>query len=135
MNALPEDSLDVLYVGDDPDLAEIYRMKLELDGYLVRSVTREDEWPPGSWQPDIAYFDVQEGKGIGVRGHHRLRQSPDGPAIPAIVLSRLPVDQLAEQGMRLGPLDYLVIVSTTLASMRTVDVRSGRVEDAVPHLR
>ena len=36
MVTMPEsdvETLDVLYIGDDPGLAEMYRLKLELDGY------------------------------------------------------------------------------------------------------
>src|SRR5438309_1370351 len=30
------ETLAVLFIADDPDLAEMYRLKLELDGYWVR---------------------------------------------------------------------------------------------------
>ena len=39
MVILPEpdvETLDVLYIADDQALAEMYRLKLELDGYWVR---------------------------------------------------------------------------------------------------
>jgi hypothetical protein len=31
----PDDGIDVLYLEDDPELAELYELKLQLDGYRV----------------------------------------------------------------------------------------------------
>ena len=55
-----EDPVDVLFVAGDPDLAELYRMKLELDGYYVTVVTSiEAAIEAASRQPaDIIYLDL-----------------------------------------------------------------------------
>jgi DNA-binding response OmpR family regulator len=111
MKAYSEDHLDVLFVSDDADLAEVYRMKLELDGYLVRIVRRDDDWPQASWHPDIVYLDVQDGDPAGIRGEQRLRAHPALRDLPAVLLSTLRSHQLRERGFQLGPMDYVVTVS------------------------
>lgn len=121
MKAFPEDHLDVLFIGGDADLAEIYRMKLELDGYLVRIVHRDEEWPASPWRPDIAYLDVQDGQGIGVRGHRRLRSDPVLQDVPAVILSTLRPHELSKRGFVLGPMDYLVTVSESFHAGSTID--------------
>lgn len=107
---LSEEHLDVLFAGDDEDLAEVYRMKLELDGYVVRIVERDEDWPSPPWRPDIAYLDVPEAGSLGARAHARLRSDPLTSGTPAIILSSLRSSELARAGVTLGQLDYLVAV-------------------------
>lgn len=38
MGPAPLDNLGVLFIEDDPRISELYRLKLEADGYLVRIV-------------------------------------------------------------------------------------------------
>src|SRR5205809_763412 len=38
-----EEPVEILFVAGDPDLAELYRMKLELDGYRVTIVSSVEE--------------------------------------------------------------------------------------------
>jgi DNA-binding response OmpR family regulator len=108
MNPLADDPLDVLFASEDAELAEMYRMKLELDGYLVRGMARDEEWPPAGWRPDIAYFEVGDGEDFGARTHRRLRSDATTYDVPAIVLSRLSLRELDQRGFALGPQDYLV---------------------------
>jgi DNA-binding response OmpR family regulator len=121
VNPLPDDRLDVLFVCEDADLAEMYRMKLELDGYLVRTVRRDEDWPPASWRPDIAYLDVGAGEGIGVRGLQRLRSDDSTHDVPAVILSRLSGPQLAERGFVPGSQDYLVTISEPFQLTPAID--------------
>jgi DNA-binding response OmpR family regulator len=121
VNPLADDRLDVLFVCEDADLAEMYRMKLELDGYLVRTVRRDEDWPQGSWRPDIAYLDVDTGEGIGVRGLARLRSEAATHDVPAVILSRLSAPQLAERGFVPGPQDYLVTISEPFQLTPAID--------------
>jgi DNA-binding response OmpR family regulator len=105
-----EEDVRVLFVEDDPTVAEMYRMKLELDGYSVVVATdgeqalriaREDP-------PDIIFLDVRLPKidGLGVlealRGDDRTR------AVPVVILSNYSQQELVERGLELGALEYLV---------------------------
>jgi len=121
MNLLTEDHLDVLFVSEDADLAEMYRMKLELDGYLVRTVRQDEDWPVEGWRPDIAYLDVDDGQGMGVRGHRRLRADSTMYDVPAVILSRLGPGELAERGFLPGPQDYLVAISEPFQLTPAID--------------
>jgi DNA-binding response OmpR family regulator len=121
MNPLSDDRLDVLFVSDDADLAEMYRMKLELDGYLVRTVRRDEDWPQGGWRPDIAYLDVDGGDGLGIRSHGRLRADATMHDVPAVILSRVGAAELARRGFLPGSQDYLVTISEPLQLTAVVD--------------
>src|ERR671925_366819 len=37
-----DETIRVLFIEDDPAVAEMYKLKLELDGYQVRVVTNDD---------------------------------------------------------------------------------------------
>ena len=43
MAAQPEDDVNVLFVEDDPSVAQMYKLKLELDGLAVLEALRADE--------------------------------------------------------------------------------------------
>ena len=36
MSEAPDEDVSVLFIEDDPAVAEMYKLKLELDGYTVR---------------------------------------------------------------------------------------------------
>src|SRR5438094_828676 len=38
-----EDTIRVLFIEDDPAVAEMYKLKLELDGYQVKVVSSDDQ--------------------------------------------------------------------------------------------
>jgi hypothetical protein len=66
------------FLADDLDVAEWYRVKLELNGYQVRIVPRTprpinlDEYVA----PDLLFLDVT----AGPSGYRRIQQSPVAPA-------------------------------------------------------
>ena len=47
--------VDVLLVTGDGSFAEMYRTKLEMNGYRVTTVHDLDDWtlPAGGWRPDM----------------------------------------------------------------------------------
>ena len=120
-----EDEVRVLFVEDDPTVAQMYRLKLELDGYSVdvasdgeQAVTRATSDPP-----DIVFLDIRLPKldGLGVlaalRRHERTRQ------VPVVILSNYSERELIERGLKLGALEHLVKSQTTPAKV------AGGVED------
>jgi CheY-like chemotaxis protein len=120
-----EDEVRVLFVEDDPTVAQMYRLKLELDGYAVdvagdgeQAVNRATGDPP-----DIIFLDIRLPKldGLGVlealRRHERTRQ------IPVVILSNYSERELVERGLKLGALEYLVKSQTSPAKV------AGGVED------
>jgi CheY-like chemotaxis protein len=114
-----EDEVRVLFVEDDPAVAQMYRLKLELDGYLVeiatdgeQAVTRATTDPP-----DIVFLDIRLPKldGLGVlealRNDNRTRQ------LPVVILSNYSERELIDRGLKLGALEYLIKSQTTPAKV------------------
>src|SRR3989442_3122030 len=66
MVVLPEsdfETLDVLYIADDDGLAEMYRLKLELDGYWVRVVDLDNAVAETrARRPDIIFLELPAGR-------------------------------------------------------------------------
>jgi CheY-like chemotaxis protein len=119
MEKREEDDVRVLFVEDDPAVAQMYKLKLELDGYSVeiaidgeQAVARALAEPP-----DIVFLDIRLPKldGLGVlealRGHERTRQ------IPVVILSNYSERELIDRGLKLGALEYLIKSQTTPAKV------------------
>jgi DNA-binding response OmpR family regulator len=105
------EALDVLFIEDDPDVAEMYRLKLELDGYWVRVVSRETAVAAArTSRPDILFLDLSTGLDEGVRLLGAIRSAVRRSTLPAIVLATSGYDQLRSQGTHLSPNDYIVRV-------------------------
>jgi CheY-like chemotaxis protein len=112
-----EDDVRVLFVEDDPAVAQMYRLKLELDGYAVevacdglQAVQMATCNPP-----DIIFLDIRLPKmdGLGVlealRGDARTRD------VPVVILSNYSERELVDRGLKLGALEYLIKSQTTPA--------------------
>jgi len=105
-----EDGGDVLLIGGDSDAAEMYRMKLVLDGYRVITIAdlgdvaaRRD-----GWRPDLVLIDLGAGVGAQLLDLKRLRADPVLAGVPALLLSTRSEEELRQRGVTLGPMDYLL---------------------------
>ncbi|HYM49022.1 MAG TPA: response regulator [Candidatus Limnocylindrales bacterium] len=106
-----EDEIDVLFIEDDPDLAELYELKLHLDGYRVHAVhagTQTLDSEVG--KPDIVYVDVKSYDGPGAVALKRLHTDRRLNGVPRVVLSHDNAETLRAHGVKLDDLDYLVPV-------------------------
>jgi CheY-like chemotaxis protein len=109
------DALRVLFVEDDASVAQMYRLKLELDGYTV------DVAGDGLaalekariLRPDIIFLDIRLPKLDGLAVLEALRADLGTAAIPVVILSNWNEKELVEQGARLGALDHLIKSQTT----------------------
>jgi CheY-like chemotaxis protein len=115
----PPDDLRVLFVEDDPLVAQMYRLKLELDGYLVDVagdglVALEKA---RAVLPDIIFLDIRIPKLDGLAVLEELRQDERTARIPVVILSNWDEKELVEQGARLGALDHLIKSQTTPARL------------------
>ena len=115
--SMTEDDVRVLFVEDDPAVAQMYRLKLELDGYAVDVAcdgVQAVEMAVGN-PPDLIFLDIRLPKmdGLGVletlRGDDRTRE------VPVVILSNYTEHELVDRGLRLGALEYLVKSQTTPA--------------------
>lgn len=112
--AAPEE-VRVLFIEDDQAVADMYRLKLELDGY---SVTVASDGETGvklarEHPPDLVFLDIRLPKMDGLAVLEALRADNRTRYIPVIILSNHGEEELVERGLRLGALEYLIKSQTT----------------------
>jgi CheY-like chemotaxis protein len=113
------DRVRVLFVEDDPSVAQMYRLKLELDGYDVEVATDGEKALEiaRSNAPDIIFLDIRLPKLDGFGVLEALRKDPRTERLPVVILSNYSEKQLIERGLRMGALDYLIKTQTTPARL------------------
>ena len=116
MVILPEpdiETLDVLYIADDQALAEMYRLKLELDGYWVRVVDLDNAVAETrARRPDIIFLELPAGRPDRLGILEDLRHAARRPDLPAIILAAARSQELRNQGAILSACDYVVRISS-----------------------
>jgi CheY-like chemotaxis protein len=113
------DEITVLFVEDDASVAQMYRLKLELDGYSV------DVAADGlaalekarALQPDIIFLDIRLPKLDGLGVLEALRGDSATERIPVVILSNWNEKELVDRGIKLGALDHLIKSQTTPARL------------------
>jgi DNA-binding response OmpR family regulator len=110
-----EEEVRVLFVEDDAAVAEMYRLKLELDGYTVTIAPDGEEGLKMAKDspPDILFLDIRLPKMDGFSVLESLRADDTLKHIPVIILSNYGEAELVERGLKLGALDYLIKAETT----------------------
>lgn len=129
MANLEEHPISVLIVEDDPAVAQMYRIKLELDGYTV-SIASDGEAGlamAASSQPDLIFLDIRLPKLDGMAVLETLRNTEATRNIPVVILSNYSERELVDRGLKLGALEYLIKSQTTPARL------SGWVESWLKH--
>ena len=116
MVTMPEsdvETLDVLYIADDQALAEMYRLKLELDGYWVRVVDLDNAVAETrARRPDIIFLELPAGRPDRLGILEDLRHAARRPDLPAIILAASRSQELRNQGATLSACDYVVRISS-----------------------
>lgn len=113
------DEVKVLFVEDDASVAQMYRLKLELDGYAVDVagdglVALEKA---RALHPDIIFLDIRLPKLDGLGVLEVLRADAMTAPIPVVILSNWDEKELVERGVQLGALDHLIKSQTTPARL------------------
>ena len=105
-----EDAGDILLIGGESDAAEMYRMKLVLDGYRVITVADigDSAAHRAGWRPDLVLIDLGSGVGAQLRDLQRLRVDPVLGGVPALLLSTRSEEELRQRGVTVGPMDYVL---------------------------
>ena len=105
-----EDSSEVLLIAGDTDVAEMYRMKLELDGYRVSTIAGIGDPPAhaAGWKPDMVLIDLGAGDGAQLLELERLHADPRLSDVPVLLLSSRSEEELRQRGFTLGPTEYLL---------------------------
>lgn len=109
----------VLFVEDDRSVAQMYRLKLELDGYLVDVATDGDMAVEMAVRdlPDIIFLDIRLPKLDGFGVLEALRAKPETKKTRVVILSNYSRREMAERVAKLGVLDHLVKTDTTPAKL------------------
>ena len=105
-----DDTIRVLFIEDDPAVAEMYRMKLELDGYQVSVVANDDHVlrEAASTRPDMIFLDLRVGDDQGLATLRQLRATAGTRHVPVIILSNQGASEMAGRGFKADLLDYVV---------------------------
>src|SRR5438105_15752302 len=84
-----EELIDVLLVEDDPSVLEMYRLKLELDGYRVSTALDGEDGlkKAGDLTPDIICLDIRLPKIDGLEVLRKLRAQDETREIRVSILS------------------------------------------------
>ena len=115
----PDESLRVLMIEDDSAVAEMYRLRLSADGYVVTIArTGEEglELATGT-RPDLIYLDLRLPAMDGFEVLKRLRNEPGTAETPVIILTNYGRPELVERGLKLGALEFLIKADTTPARL------------------
>ncbi len=107
--------IDVLLIEDDPDTLEMYRTKLELDGYRVHVALDGVEGVDRAKEllPDIVFLDVRLPRKDGFEVLQELRRYGPTAETPVIMLSNLGEKDLVDRGLKLGALEFLIKAQTS----------------------
>jgi len=100
----------VLMVEDHPDIADLYQLKLQLDGYRV-AVASDGVAGLGlarSLMPDLILLDIHVPHLDGLQVLAALREDKATDELPVIVCSEDDNPQLIKEANRLGAVAYLV---------------------------
>ena len=114
-----EDDVKVLLIEDDVAAAEMYRLRLVADGYLVVIARDGHEGlrMAADEAPDFIYLDLRLPGLDGFEVLERLRADAATMHIPVIILTNYGEPELQERGLKLGALEFLVKADTTPAQL------------------
>lgn len=133
--------LSVLLIEDDADTADLYRARLEIDGYTV-SIAEDGEhgiWMALAMVPDLIYLDLVLPNDLdGFQVLERLRANRRSAHIPVIILTNFTEPALRYCGLQLGALEFLIKAETTPARLSRATaalMRPRHVPDAGHHRR
>jgi DNA-binding response OmpR family regulator len=116
-----DDTIRVLFIQNDPAVAEMYKLKLELDGYAVTIVTAGDDVAAAaaSVMPELVFLDTQRREDRAMTTLRTLRATAEMETVPVIILSSVQAHELAASGFKPNVMDYVVQSDMTLSSLTT----------------
>jgi two-component system phosphate regulon response regulator PhoB len=132
MTAMAVGALHILLVEDDPAVAGMYKLKLEMDGYRVTVAGDGEEGlrVARELRPQLIFLDVRLPKLDGMSVLEAMRGDDRTRHIPVLILSNYGEPPLIERGLRLGAQEYLIKSETTpsgvAARVRTYTEKSAR---------
>lgn len=117
--------LRILLVEDDPDYAELYRLRLQTDGHDVK-------WAPDGemgvaafrgWAPDLVIVDVRRPMLAGLDMLRGVRGDPLGARVPVLMLTASSDRGIRRRARALGALTWIVRPGTAPCVMAQLIAR------------
>ncbi len=133
---LPEEALEVVFIAKDRGLAELYRLRLELDGYWV-TLSPTIEAGLRSFRnrlPDIVFLDLGDETRIKTTALQELRGNLAWREIPVILLWRGDSEVVEAIDLQLSKQDFIVRVDTVPSEEFWTDQTDCLVSSARPVL-
>lgn len=114
-----ERDVSVLFIEDDPEIAHMYKLKLEIDGYAVAVAPDGEEGlrQARAARPDLIFLDIRLPRADGFRVLEELRADTATKDIPVVILSNFGEQEQIDRGLRLGALEYLIKAETAPARL------------------
>lgn len=105
-----EEKIKVLLIEDEREVAELYKLKLTLDGYEVVAAYSGQEGLDKAFKenPELIFLDIKMPEMDGFEVLKKLRESSKTKATPIIILSNFDEQDLIEKGLTLGANEYLI---------------------------
>jgi CheY-like chemotaxis protein len=128
----------LLLVEDDPAVAGMYRLKLEMEGYRVTVAGDGEEGLriAREQRPQLIFLDIRLPKLDGMSVLEAMQGDDRTRHIPVLILSNYGEPPLIEKGLRLGAREYLLKSETTpsgvAARARSYTDKDARSEKPTP---
>jgi CheY-like chemotaxis protein len=112
----PGSDLHIMFVSEDPMIADLYGRKLTVDGYRMTFVWQEAAAYSTALRvlPDVIYLDLTASVDGSLRVLGAIRDDPIIAAIPVVLL----VNTLREKPMALGKHDFMIPVGDIAENAR-----------------
>jgi CheY-like chemotaxis protein len=109
----------VLFVEDDRSVAQMYRLKFELDGHHVEVATDGEMAVEMATRdlPDIIFLDIRLPKLDGFGVLEALRANPRTKKTRVVILSNYSRREMGDRAAKLGVLEHLIKSNTTPAKL------------------
>ena len=104
------DTLKVLLIKDEKEVAELYRLKLSLDGYNVFVAADGESGLKKAIEekPDLVFLDIKMPGMDGFEVLKHLRKNDVTKKIPIVILSNFDEQEMIEKSLALGANEYLI---------------------------
>lgn len=109
----------ILLVEDDDGLANVYKMRLETEGFAVKRVPNGEDALASAieYKPDLIVLDVMMPKVSGFDVLDILRNTPETANVKVVMLTALSQDSDKEKAEKLGADDYMVKSQVVIADV------------------
>jgi DNA-binding response OmpR family regulator len=112
-------SAKILLIEDDKDLVDIYKMKFGMEGFnFVFSYTGNEGLVLAEKEkPNLIFLDIILFEQNGLDVLKQLKKNPNTKEIPVILLTNLTKKTIAEDGKKLGAIDYVIKTNVSLKEL------------------